>query len=256
MNHFLTFASKEWTEHLRTKRALIAAVIFVLFAIANPAIALLTPVILKESAEALASSGITVSEIEITAMDSWLQFINNTSTVLAAFLIIFSGTFTKEYQNGTLIPLLTKGLRRTTIIHAKSAVLMLLWGVGFWCYFGITYGYTAYYWDQSVIHSVFFVGGCWWLLGIFWICLLAFFSSFLKNAVQVIAAAAGVYMIISTIRVLKTIQPYLPTHLEDSHTLLTGESGCASYLPAILVTAAAAILLYLCSLILTKNKQL
>ena len=65
MNHFLTFASKEWTEHLRTKRALIAAVIFVLFAIANPAIALLTPVILKESAEALASSGITVSEIAI-----------------------------------------------------------------------------------------------------------------------------------------------------------------------------------------------
>lgn len=256
MNHFLTFASKEWTEHLRTKHALIAAVIFVLLAIANPAVALLTPVILKENAEALASSGITVSEIEITAMDLWLQFINNTSTALAAFLIIFSGTFTKEYQNGTLMPLLTKGLRRTTIVHAKSAVLVLLWSVGFWCYFGITYGYTTYYWDQFVIHSVFFVGGCWWLLGIFWICLLAFFSSFLKNAVQVIAAAAGVYMILSTIRMLKTIQPYLPMHLEDSHMLLTGESGCASYLPAIIVTIAALILFYLCSLILTKNKQL
>ena len=256
MNHFLTFASKEWTEHLRTKLALIAAVIFVLLAIANPAVALLTPVILKENAEALASSGITVSEIEITAMDLWLQFINNTSTALAAFLIIFSGTFTKEYQNGTLMPLLTKGLRRTTIVHAKSAVLVLLWSVGFWCYFGITYGYTTYYWDQFVIHSVFFVGGCWWLLGIFWICLLAFFSSFLKNAVQVIAAAAGVYMILSTIRMLKTIQPYLPMHLEDSHMLLTGESGCASYLPAIIVTIAALILFYLCSLILTKNKQL
>lgn len=256
MNHFLTFASKEWTEHLRTKHALIAAVIFVLLAIANPAVALLTPVILKENAEALASSGITVSEIEITAMDLWLQFINNTSTALAAFLIIFSGTFTKEYQNGTLMPLLTKGLRRTTIVHAKSAVLVLLWSVGFWCYFGITYGYTTYYWDQFVIHSVFFVGGCWWLLGIFWICLLAFFSSFLKNAVQVIAAAAGVYMILSTIRMLKTIQPYLPMHLEDSHMLLTGESGCASYFPAIIVTIAALILFYLCSLILTKNKQL
>ena len=256
MKHFLTFVSKEITEHLRSRRIIIVAAIFVVFAILNPAIALLTPVILKDSAESLVGSGIIITEIEITAMDSWTQFTSNTSTVLAAFLMIFSGTFTKEYKNGTLIPLLTKGLRRTTVVHAKAFVLLLIWSIGFWCYFGITYGYTAFYWDQSGIQSIFFAAGCWWLLGVFWICLLAFFSSFLKSAVQVIAAVAGFYLLISTIRMVRKIQPYIPTHLEESRSLLTGEADCASYFHAILITIAAAFLLYIGSLLLTQNKEL
>ena len=138
MKTLLAFLKKELTEQLRSGRVLFLGILFVLFGIMNPAVAKLTPWLVEQLADTLAESGMTVTEVNITAMDSWVQFFKNIPMALIAFVLLESSIFTKEYRSGTLILSLTKGLERYKVVAAKTAVLTLLWSVGYWLCYAIT----------------------------------------------------------------------------------------------------------------------
>ena len=77
MKSFLAFMKKEITEQIRSGKLTILAMLFILFGIMNPAVAKLTPWLLEVMADSMAESGMTVTVVSITAMDSWVQFFKN-----------------------------------------------------------------------------------------------------------------------------------------------------------------------------------
>ena len=110
MKSFTSFIRKEMTEQLRSGRLVLLGLLFVLFGIMNPAVAKLTPWLFEILADSLAQSGMIVTEVEVSAMDSWVQFFKNVPMGLIVFIVLESSIFTKEYESGTLVLALTKGI--------------------------------------------------------------------------------------------------------------------------------------------------
>ena len=119
MKGMLAFIKKEWLETVRSGRLGILAVVFVILGIMNPAIAKMTPLMMELMTDSLAEMGMNITEVYVDAMTSWTQFFKNIPIGLIAFVLICSNTFTKEYQSGTLVLVLTKGLARYKVVAAK-----------------------------------------------------------------------------------------------------------------------------------------
>ena len=124
MKQFHAFMKKEFLESARTGKLLILSVLFLLFGIMNPATAKLTPWMMELMSESLAETGLIVSSVSVDALTSWAQFHKNVPVALIIFLLMFCGSFAGEYQKGTLIPILTKGMKRRVIVAAKTAAML------------------------------------------------------------------------------------------------------------------------------------
>ena len=179
MNALLALIKKEIKEHIRSGRLIILGIVFVLFGIMNPAIAKMTPWLYEMLADSVAQSGMLVTAITVSAMESWVQFFKNMPMALIVFILLESSIFTREYQTGTLILSLTKGLERHKVVVSKTIVLVAFWTICYWVCFGITCVYNAYFWDNSVAHNMMFSAVCWWLFGLWNISLMILFSTLL-----------------------------------------------------------------------------
>ena len=96
MKALIAFTKKELLEQVRSGKLLFLTILFVLFGIMNPAIAKLTPWLMETLADSLAESGMIVTEVTVSAMDSWVQFFKNIPIALIAFALMESGIFTRE----------------------------------------------------------------------------------------------------------------------------------------------------------------
>lgn len=256
MKGFSAFLEKEFREFIRTKRMMILLIVFVVVGILNPATAKLTPKLLEMEADTMASMGLTIGEIKVTALDSWTQFAKNIPIALIVTLIMFSGIYTSEYTKGTLIPLLTKGLSRSSAVLSKFAVMFTAWSAGLWLCFGITYFYSGFYWDNSAVKELFFAGFCWWLFGVMMLCSIVFFSSFASSGGQVMLGAGGVYVVMMTAGISKKAAEYLPTRLLAIGSLFTGELVPSDFKIPAVISAVVSVIFILAALPLTHKRQI
>lgn len=256
MRSLSAFMKKEWLEQLRSGRLMILGILFVLLGILNPAVAKLTPWLLEMMAESLAESGMTVTAVTVSAMDSWAQFFKNAPMGLIAFILLESSIFTKEYQSGTLVLALTKGLDRHTVVLAKAAVLTALWTVGYWLCFGITFGYNAYFWDNAVAHHLMASVAGWWLFGLWTIVLTVFFSVIVRTNIGVLAGAGGVVLASYVLGLFPLLKEYVPTLLMDGHSLIYGIQEAGTYAAAFLVTVVLCLFFLAASIPLFNKKPI
>ena len=256
MRSLLAFIKKEFTAQLRSVKLLILGLLFILFGIMNPAIAQLTPWLFEAMADALAESGIIINQTKVTAMDAWVQFYKNIPMGLIAFVLLESSIFTKEYTSGTLILSLTKGLNRCQVVVAKTIVLTVLWSVGYWLCFGITCGYSAYFWDNSVVQNLIFSGSCWWLFGMLVIALTVLFSTVAKTNIGVLLGIGGVVLAFYLVGLLPEWGKYLPTFLTDGNALIYGLAEAKAYIPSLLITIIMGVIGFAISVPIFNKKQL
>ena len=167
MRSFLAFFKKELMESARSGKLMILGILFFAFGVMNPAIAKLTPWLLDVLSESLAESGMTVTAVTVDALTSWTQFFKNIPMALIAFILLYSGIFTKEYESGTLILMLTKGLDRYKVVLAKALLMLSVWTGGYWLCFCVTYAYNVYFWDNGIAVGLMPAALHWWLFGIF-----------------------------------------------------------------------------------------
>lgn len=256
MRQLTAFARKEFMELVRTGKLFLLLIVSVLFGIMNPAIAKLTPWMMEMMADSLAESGMVVTAVKVDAMTSWTQFYKNIPMALVIFILMFSGILTAEYQKGTLINMLTKGMVRWKVILAKACTVLVCWSVCYWLCYGITYGYTGYFWDNSDAAHLFFAAFCMYLLGIWLISLIMLMSSFCNSTSGVLAAVGGIFAVIYLLGMVPKLTKYLPVYLSSASRLLTGEGGAADYRMAVIITVASAIALFTGAVISFNKKNL
>ena len=222
MRSFIAFFKKELLDQLRSGKLAVLGLLFVFLGVMNPAIAKLTPWLLEAFADSLAESGMTVTAVTVSAMDSWMQFFKNIPIGLIAFALLEGGILTKEYASGTLLLSLTKGVARYKVVVSKAVVLILLWTVGFGACFGITYGYNAYFWDNSVARGLFFSALSWWLFGVLVISLMILFSTVVSTSGAVCLGTGGVIVVFLLLGLIPPVAKILPTTLADGNSLIYG----------------------------------
>jgi len=256
MISLIAFLKKELTEQLRSGRLLILGLLFVLFGIMNPAIAKLTPWLLEIMADSLAESGMIITDVKVSAMDSWVQFFKNLPMSLIVFVLLESSIFTKEYSSGTLVLSLTKGLHRYKVVISKALVLTVLWTLGYWLCFGITYGYNAYFWDNSIAKNLTFSVVCWWLFGVTVIALMVLFSTVAKSNTGVLLGTGGVILASCMIGLLPKYGKYLPTYLADGNSLIYGLAENRTFIPSLIIAVTVSIICFAVSIPLFNKRRL
>lgn len=256
MKTLLAFLKKEILEQIRFGRILIIGALFLLLGIMNPLIAKITPWLLEMFSDSLEGSGIIVKEVNITAMDSWVQFFKNIPIGLIAFVLLQSSIFTKEYSSGTLVLSLTKGLERFKVVIAKAIVLITLWTIGYWMCYAITYFYNSYFWDNSIAQNLFVSVLYWWVFGVFVISLITFFSTLSKTNTSVLLGIGGVVLLSYIISLIPKLSKYLPTFLMDGTSLIYGLKDGKDYIFSLFITIILSLICIMVSIPIFNKKQL
>lgn len=235
MTQWIAFLKKEFLEQVRTGKMLILAILFILFGIMNPAAAKLTPWLMELMSDQLADSGMSITNIEVNALSSWTQFFKNMPTQLIIFIVMFGSILTAEYQRGTLINVVTKGLSRWKILTSKLTVMVTFFSCGCLLTYGITYGYNAYFWDNSIVHNLFFSAFGFYLVGLWLLTIVLLASAIFKSTAAVVLSTGAAYLISSLLSVLPALKDFLPTHLLESVPLLNGTVPPSDYFAGIAV---------------------
>lgn len=256
MRQLVTFVKKEFTAELRSGAILIIGILSVLFGVMNPAVAKLTPWLIEMMSDSLADSGITVGEVTVSAMDSWVQFYKNIPMGLIAFVLIEGGIFTKEFRTGTLILSLTKGLSRYKVIVSKGLVLSVWWSLFYLICFAITYVYNDFYWDNSVAQSLLPSAMMFWIFGVWVISLMIFFSTLCSSSSGVLIGTGGVSFALYLVGAIPKVGNYLPTMLTDSVALIYGTKAVGEYILSLIITLVTGALFFAMSIPVFNKKQL
>lgn len=256
MKTLMAFMKKEWMEQIRSSRLMILGIIFLTFGIMNPAIAKITPWMMEMLAETMEESGLAVVEVKVDAMTSWTQFYKNVPMALIAFVLLQSNIFTKEYQSGTLILALTKGLERYKVVLAKTIVLISTWTAGYWLCYGVTYAYNAYFWDNSIASHLGMAALYWWLIGIWVIALMILFSVMSSSNSGVLLGTGGVFFAVYLLSLIPKLKEYMPTQLMDGMNLLMKATEPGEYTKSLIVAGLTMMVCFIISIPLFNKRRL
>lgn len=256
MRSLIAFMKKEAMSQLRTGKLFIVLGVFVLLGVMNVAVAKLTPWILGLFKDALAESGMNITEMTVSAMDSWAQYYKNLPMGVIVFVVLQGTAFTKEYRSGTLVLSLTKGLERFKVVVAKASMLFVVWSLCYWSCFGVTCLGNACFWDNSVASALMFSAVCWWLFGVFIVALMTLLSTIFSSSAWVLLGTGGGVLISYIIGLIPKVGKYLPTFLTNGTSLIYGMVQPKEYLVSILITAVLTVVCFVVSVPLFNKKQL
>jgi ABC-2 type transport system permease protein len=255
MRSLIAFLKKEMMEQSRTGKLVLLGILFTLFGLMSPVIAKLTPLMVEMMAETMAQSGMIVTEVTVTALDCWVQFYKNVPLALIVFVLVESSIFTREFESGSLLLSLTKGLDRYKVVVAKTAVLLTLWTVGYWLCFGITYAYSVYFWDNSIAQHLWLGAVCLWVFGVLIVGLMMLFSTLSGSDTGVLVGTGGVVLVSYLLSMVPKISKYLPTQLMDGTSLVYGKLTPEDYTAALVITAALSAACFIISIPVFNKKS-
>ena len=256
MRQLFLLLQKELTELVRTKKAMVLLIVFGIFGIMNAALAKLTPWMISLMGDSLAEQGITFGAISVTALTAWTQYFKNLMMEYILILALFSGIFAQEYQSGTLINLLTKGVSRQKVALSKLLIALFGWSVCYWLTFFITLGYSAYYWENALTSGIWLAAFCAYIMGVWLLSLELAFASALQSGMYALLLTGGVFVLCYALGMLPALTRFLPPRLGDGLSLLTGDMESTDYLPALWISLAFSVVQSALCMVGIRKKQL
>lgn len=256
MKQITALLKKETMECVRTGKFTIVMILFFLFGVMSPALAKLTPWIFEMMSETMSEQGLIVKEVEVTVFTSWVQYYKDYFTEPLVFIILFFGILTNEYQKGTLVPILTKGISRQKVILTKGLFLFLAWTVSYYFCFFVTYGYNEFFWGNASASHVMLAGFYSYLFGLWLLSLVIFWSGILNTGTSVLLCTGAVYIVTYLLGMIPTLTDMLPTKLTAGMALLNGTAEPKDYLISLLVTILLILAAFIGSVFAFKKKRL
>ena len=142
------------------------------------------------------------------------------------------------------------------VVVSKAAMLVVLWTLGYWLSFGVTYAGTACFWDNSIAQNLLFSGVCWWVFGLLVTALTVLFSVLGSSFVLVLLGTGGVAFGAYTLSIIPKIDQFLPTYLTNGTALIYGAAQPKDFIPALIITGSAAAVCFAASISIFNKKRL
>ena len=254
MRIFLSLLKKEAIEGARTKKMISTFTLFFFIGLISPLTAKLTPMILQS----IATGNIDINVAPPSEIDSWTQFFKNISQIgMFGLAIILSTQMANEFQKGTLINLLSKGLPRYQVVLSKIFYNFILWFLAYFCSFIITYFYTKYFFGISFpIRNILMSALLPFIFGLFLISLEILAGVISGNVIGtlILTSAGIVIQLILSIR--DEIVKYMPIALIGKPVNLIKGIGYDDYYVPIITGSILLILCILISIAIINKKQI
>ena len=250
------FIKKECMELTRTGKLLILSIIFIFFGILNPAMAKLTPWLYEMLSETFADQGLIVGEVTVNALTSWTQYFKNFSMIMIVIVLLSSAAFTNEYQKGTLVQVVTKGLSRRKIYFSKLLTGYAVWTAMFLIYTGITLGYTVYFWGNDGVSNLFYAILFPWIFGMMIMSVLTMFGAFASNSGQVLLGTGGIFFICIILGYVPKLSKYLPTRLMDGLEICNGTSQVSDFITALIISLTVMVISVIIGMVTFDKRKL
>lgn len=253
MRGFIAFLKKELIENTRNYRLLIMLTIFLIFGLISPLLAKFTPQLMEALMPNLAKAFGNP-----TALDSWIQFYKNVSSLgISLTIILFSSCLSGEYAKGTLTIMLTKGLSRPAVVLSKFSASALILTLSYWISFGVTYGYTAYLWPGTSLPHVFFSAFALWVAGILYLCILMLGCVLFRQAFTSILFLLVLTVIMGLLEQIEQTAGCSPSILVSKNAdLLSGAITVSYFIIPLIVSVVISVALLIMSIVVFNKKQL
>ena len=254
MRIFLSLLKKEAIESARTKKMISTFILFLFIGLISPLTAKLTPMILQS----IATGNIDINVAPPSEIDSWTQFFKNISQIgMFGLAIILSTQMANEFQKGTLINLLSKGLPRYQVVLSKIFYNFILWFIAYFCSFILTYFYTKYFFGISFpIRNILMAVLLPFIFGLFLISLEILAGVISGNVIGtlILTTAGIVIQLILSIR--DEIVKYMPIALIGKPVNLIKGIGYDDYYVPIITGSILLILCIVISIAVINKKQI
>jgi len=253
MSGYIAFLKKELMENTLNFKLVVMFAVFAVLGILSPVSTKFMPDIVSALTPQL---GITFSEP--AALDSWGEFYDNVSSLgMSLMLIIFSGCLSSEYNKGTLIIMLTKGLPRPAVIVAKFSSAVVIMTVSYWICFGITYGYTAYLWAGEALPHIFFAAFCLWSIGVMYLSILILGCVVFRQAFPSIIFIFVTLGVLGLVGMIKPLAKYNPLNLTGKNIeLLSGTAVISDFIYPLIIALFISLAFLITAISLFNKKQL
>ncbi len=254
MRVYYAFVKKEFTENLRTYKMMLMIVVFLIFGVMNPLFAKFTPEILK-------AAGLDASALGMgapTAFDSFVQFFKNVGQMgLLVLAIVFSGIMANEFTKGTLINILTKGMKRSTVILAKFTVAVVIWTIAYLLCLGVTYAYTSYYFAIEDLSNAFLAFSGMWLFGVLLVALILLGGVLFKSTYGSLLFTGGIVVVLTIVNIAPNLRKYNPVTLSaENMELIMAQKAASDFIPAVILCGVLVIISVVASIAVFNKKQL
>ena len=254
MRIFLSLLNKEAIEGARTKKMISTFILFLFIGLISPLTAKLTPMILQS----IATGNIDINVAPPSEIDSWTQFFKNISQIgMFGLAIILSTQMANEFQKGTLINSLSKGLPRYQVVLSKFFYNFILWFIAYFCSFILTYFYTKYFFGISFpIRNILMAALLPFIFGLFLISLEILAGVISGNVIGtlILTTAGIVIQLILSIR--DEIVKYMPIALIGKPVNLIKGIGYDDYYVPIITGSILLILCIVISIAIINKKQI
>lgn len=241
---------KDARELIRSKKALILGIIFILFGLTSSLLAYYTPELIKSLGGTM-----QVQMPKPTILDSYDQLTKNFSGLVTYILIvIFSGEIANERMRGQLTTLMNNNVRKAQFIASKVITQVIFTALAFVvavCAFAF---YNAILFNKALAeHSVLSLATL--LVYLFFIiALVNFFGSFAKNTAVTMVASFVVTIFIAVFNLFK-FGKYMPNYLITLSVNVIRGHNIMNAVQTIWVTVGLTLVLIIASLIICRNKD-
>lgn len=244
---------KEMIEAYRTKKLVVILLVFAILGIMNPLLAKLMPEIMKTALPA----NMQIHLPEPTSLDAWTQFFKNlTQMGLVVFILSFGDVMSKEIGSGKLIPLVTKGLKRGSVLIGKYLFLIILWTAAISLSFLISWGYTVYYFSDDLVKNLLPSVFALWLFGILLVSILLLGSTMLSkwNSLFVLLFSLGGMLVLNFWPKFKSGNPL--SLASQNMAILAGKVNLTDFSWSIMWSLIFSLVAILLALIIFQQKNL
>lgn len=254
MTAYCAFIRKEFMEGFQTHKTLVLTGIFLLFGMINPLTAKLMPVLI----DSFMPPGIQITITEPTALDSWQQFFKNVPQIgLFVLVIVFSGLMSGELSRGTLIPMLTKGLPRRTVILSKLTGAVTIWTACYLLCFAVSYSYTILIFQRLSIPHLIFSAACVWLFGILLLSVTLLGGILFSNNYGCLLFTGSSVLLLFLLNMIPALRPLNPLILiSQNMSLLMEKTLVSDFMVPVIITVLITALSTMCSILTFGRKKI
>lgn len=254
MRILLSLLKKEAIEGARTKKMISTFILFLFIGLISPLTAKLTPMILQS----IATGNIDINVAPPSEIDSWTQFFKNISQIgMFGLAIILSTQMANEFQKGTLINLLSKGLPRYQVVLSKIFYNFILWFLAYYSSFILTYFYTKYFFGISFpIRNILMAALLPFIFGLFLISLEILAGVISGNVIGTLILTTVGIVIQLILSIRDEIVKYMPIALIGKPVNLIKGIGYDDYYVPIITGSILLILCIVISIAVINKKQI